>query len=99
MRNELIIKGKVTEVRIFGGCVILFITATTPQIHGKTIRYTVNATNCDDALQWAEIPIGAEVAIKQRCDNPDDSNDLYYSFVVEKSDVIRADKYLKVYFP
>jgi len=98
MKNEIIIRGKVKEVRIFGGNVIVFITATTPQVHGKKIRYTVNATNCDNQLKWAELPIGAEVTIRQSCDNPDTPSDCGYVLLTEKSDVVRADNYLQLYF-
>lgn len=99
MKNEFIIKGNVTEVRIFGDNVIVFITATTPQIHGKKIRCTVNAANCYNPLKWAELPIGAEVTIKQSCDDQDTPDDCSYVLLAEKSDVVRADNYLKLYFP
>ncbi len=39
-----------------------------------------------------------EITIKQMCNNLDTLSDCGYALLTEKSNVVRADNYLKLYF-
>lgn len=81
--------GTVKEVRTFGTCVILFLTASKPKkIRTRVVRFCVNGYNCHHPLEWAMIEVGAEVEIT--CKETDNNGGTYYSVKVTKSEVINA---------
>lgn len=82
-------EGTVKEVRTFGTCVILFLTASKPKrVRTQVVRFCVNGYNCQHPLEWAMIELGAEVEIT--CRDADNGGGMYYSVKVTKSEVINA---------
>ena len=92
------ISGTVKEVRIFGGCVILFLSNTTlskPSEPDRVVRFTVSAHNCHNPLNWAQLAIGAKVLITRTVDL-DAISEVGYTLKVEESAVIDANRDLDV---
>ena len=91
MKEVIIIKGTVEEVRTFSNFVILFLRGSAPEEYkGKLLRYTLGTYNCQKLIAWAQLPKGAEISVKRE-ENDAIPKNRTYSFEILKSEVIDMD--------
>lgn len=88
--EKITIRGKVKEVRTFLSYVTLFITVTSPEKLKGIVKITLNNDSCQYLLKWAQLEIGAEVAIT-RTQNDDIPRNRTYTYEILSSQVIDMD--------